>query len=134
LDLVMAPWVKNQGRGFNWGKPINLTKRFGLFEEIFSPCFFSETGTLYFTAAHKPNSVSKVGMDIWQMDILPIVDFNNDGVVDTADINALLDHWGTDDSLYDIGPTPLGDGIVDAKDLVALAEYMVANPSDANDL
>jgi hypothetical protein len=29
----------------------------------------------------------------------------------------LIDNWGTDDTLYDIGPMPWGDGTVDVEDL-----------------
>jgi N-acetylneuraminic acid mutarotase len=45
----------------------------------------------------------------------PLVDFNYDGIVD---------HWGEDYSLCDIGPTLLGDGIVDVQDLTVLAEHL----------
>jgi sugar lactone lactonase YvrE len=54
----------------------------------------------------------------------PVVDFNGDGVVDSADICIMVDYWGTDEPLCDIGPTPWGDGIVDAEDLKVLAEYL----------
>ena len=33
-------------------------------------------------------------------------------------------YWNTDEPACDIGPTPLGDGIVDAQDLMVLAEYL----------
>ncbi len=36
----------------------------------------------------------------------------------------MADHWGQNEPLCDIGPTPLGDGIVDDHDLVALAEHL----------
>jgi len=36
----------------------------------------------------------------------------------------IVDHWGTDEPLCDIGPTPLGDGIVDVQDLIVLAEHL----------
>ena len=44
-----------------------------------------------------------------------------------------MDHWGTDNPLYDVAPLPLGDNLVDEKDLLVLAEHM-AEISDANDL
>ncbi|MFC1652468.1 hypothetical protein ACFL3F_02000 [Planctomycetota bacterium] len=71
--------------------------------------------------------------DIYEASIEPILDFNGDGHVDCLDICDLVAHWRTDDSLYDIGPMPWGDGIVDEKDLVVLAEHMV-EISDANGL
>jgi len=59
-----------------------------------------------------------------QVPILPIVDLNGDGIVDSADMCIMVDNWGTDDSLCDIGPMPWGDGIVDVQDLTVLAEYL----------
>ncbi|HUU19025.1 MAG TPA: kelch repeat-containing protein [Sedimentisphaerales bacterium] len=53
-----------------------------------------------------------------------IVDFNNDGIVDSADMCIMVDHWGTDEPLCDIGPMPWGDGIVDVQDLIVLAEHL----------
>ena len=68
-----------------------------------------------------PNAIATVE----EYDPYPlIVDFNGDGVVDGADILAMVDCWGTDDSLCDIGPMPWGDGVVDVEDLTVLAEYI----------
>jgi N-acetylneuraminic acid mutarotase len=53
-----------------------------------------------------------------------IVDFNGDGIVDAADMCIMVDHWGEDYSLCDIGPTPFGDGVVDVQDLIVLAEHL----------
>jgi len=55
------------------------------------------------------------GNDLWQVPIIPVVDFNGDGKLDNADMCIMADHWHTDEPLCDIGPTPLGDGIVDAQ-------------------
>jgi hypothetical protein len=72
----------------------------------------------------------EVQLDIYQVSILPIVDFNGDGNVDSQDLSILKENWGTDDSLYDIGPMPWGDGIVDMHDLNILAEYVdVSGPA-----
>jgi hypothetical protein len=62
--------------------------------------------------------------DIWQVSILPVVDLNDDGIVDAADMCIMVDYWGTDDSLCDIGPMPWGDGVVDVQDLIVLAEHL----------
>ncbi len=59
-----------------------------------------------------------------QVPILPIVDLNGDGIVDGADMCIMVDHWGTDEPAYDIGPMPWGDGIVDVQDLIVLAEHL----------
>jgi sugar lactone lactonase YvrE len=54
----------------------------------------------------------------------PTVDFNGDRIVDCADMCMMIDHWHTDEPLYDIAPRPFGDGIVDARDLAMLSEYL----------
>jgi len=53
----------------------------------------------------------------------PLVDFNADGLVDIGDLLMMIDNWGTDESLYDIGPMPWGDSIVDVNDLEVLMSY-----------
>ena len=64
------------------------------------------------------------GFDLWSLPVMPVVDFNGDGIVDAADMCIMVDHWGTDNSLCDIGPMPWGDGIVDVQDLIVLAEHL----------
>jgi hypothetical protein len=54
----------------------------------------------------------------------PVVDLNSDGIVDAQDMCIIVDNWGTDNSLCDIGPMPWGDGIVDVQDLIVLAEHL----------
>jgi len=68
----------------------------------------------------------------WKAPILPIVDFNGDGKVDRVDMGSLILNWGTDKSLYDIGPMPWGDGIVDSKDLMVLAQHGAMLAGDVN--
>jgi len=80
---------------------------------------------LYFSS-ERPGGFGGTYGDIYQAPIIPIVDFNADGAVDLADLQALMDHWGTSVSLYDIGPTPVGDGIVDVRDLIVLAQHIGA--------
>jgi len=57
-----------------------------------------------------------------------VVDFNGDGIVDCVDMCIMLDYWGTDEALYDIGPRPFSDGIVDVQDLIVLAEHLFTYP------
>jgi len=64
--------------------------------------------------------------------IIPVVDFNGDGKVDSADICIMAGYWNTGESVCDIGPTPLGDGIVDAQDLLVLAEYLTKADIEAD--
>jgi hypothetical protein len=46
-------------------------------------------------------------------------------------LTIIVDHWGTDDSLCDIGPMPWGDGIVDVQDLIVLSEYFFEDINDS---
>ncbi len=59
-----------------------------------------------------------------------VVDFNGDGIVDSADISLLVDYWQTDEPFYDIAPAPFGDGIVDVQDLIFLSEYLMEEVDD----
>jgi len=70
------------------------------------------------------------GNDIYQTPIIPLVDFNGDGIVDAADMGIMVDHWGENYSFCDIGPMPWGDGIVDVQDLVVLAEHLFEEVND----
>jgi len=62
--------------------------------------------------------------DLWQVSISPVVDLNGDGIVDAADMCIIVDHWGENYPLCDIGPMPWGDGIVNVQDLIVLAEHL----------
>jgi len=111
----------------DWGMPVNLgpvvnTSAFDAFATI-----LPDGSTLYF-ASSRPGGVGD--KDIWQAPILPIVDFNGDGIVDSADMCIMVDHWGEYYPLCDIGPTPLGDGVVDVQDLVVLAEHLFEDVND----
>jgi len=66
----------------------------------------------------------------WQVPILPIVDFNADGKVDGKEVLGLVEHWGEDYPLGDIGPFAWGDGTVDVNDLKVLAEYLGKDVED----
>jgi len=63
---------------------------------------------------------------VYEYDATPplVVDFNGDGIVDSADMCIMVDDWHTDYPLCDIVPPPFGDGIVDVQDLTLLAEYL----------
>lgn len=75
---------------------------------------------LYF-ASGRPGGIGSG--DIWQAPIIPVVDFNGDGIVDIKDLLRLIESWGKDDPWVDIGPMPWGDGKVDVKDLEVLMRY-----------
>jgi hypothetical protein len=78
---------------------------------------------LYF-CSERPGGLGGPYGDIYQAPIIPIVDFNGDCIVDAEDMCIMVDHWGEDYSLCDIGPMPWGDGVVDVEDLVVLAEHL----------
>jgi hypothetical protein len=94
------------------------------------PSISADGFTLYFASL---GSDGFGGWDSWQVSILPIVDFNNDGIVDSADVSMMVDYWHTDEPLYDIAPMPFGDGIVDVKDLVLLSEHLTPKEVDPNE-
>ncbi len=82
-------------------------------------------GKIYAIGGYMGTWVSSMCLTIEEYDPNPlVVDFNGDGIVDSADMCLMIDHWYTDEPLYDISPRPFGDGIVDVQDLVVLAEYL----------
>ena len=64
------------------------------------------------------------GADMWLVSIVPITDFNGDGIVDSGDMCLIVKNWHTDELLYDIAPLLFGDGIVDTQDLILLSEHL----------
>jgi hypothetical protein len=82
----------------------------------------SDMKTLYFDS-DRPGGFGSY--DLWEASIIPVVDFNADGIFDIADIGIMVDNWHTHKQLCDIGPAPWGDGIVDVQDMIVLTEYML---------
>lgn len=105
----------------DWAEPVKLGPPVNKTSDI-SPIVSSDGSTLYFSSYNRDGGYGV--WDLWQVSIDPIVDLNGDGIVDTADMCIIVDHWGTDDPLCDIGPMPWGDGIVDIQDLIILAEHL----------
>ena len=105
------PW----GESVNLGSTVNSSK----WEDF--PNVSADGSTLFFRASL---SGSHSGGDIWQVPIEPVCDFNNDLKVDSADMHIMVDHWRENYPLCDIGPTPLGDGIVDIHDFTVLTEHL----------
>jgi hypothetical protein len=104
-----------------WGTPINVGLTVNSSVDEACPNISNDDLTLYFASN---NLAGQGSYDIWQASVIPIVDLNNDRVVDSADMCMIVDHWGEDYSLCDIGPSPRGDGIVDVQDLIVLAEHL----------
>jgi len=115
-------WVTTRAGKFDaWKAPENLGPLVNSSFQDWGPVISREGDTLYFTS-NRPGGYG--GDDIWKAPIIPIVDLNGDGKIDGREILTMADHWGTDDSLCDIGPTPFGDGIVDVEDLKVVAKYI----------
>ncbi len=105
---------------YPWSIPVNLGLTVNSSARDLAPDISSDGSTLYF---HSNRPGGSGGMDLWQVSIEPVVDFNGDGIVDAFDICIMADHWHTDYQLCDIGPMPWGDGIVDVHDLIVLVEH-----------
>jgi hypothetical protein len=105
----------------DWGTPVNLGEAVNSPDGEGAPSISSDGSTIYFYS-DRPGGFGLV--DIWQVSIDPVVDLNSDGIVDAADLCIIVDNWGTDNSLCDIGPMPWGDGVVDVEDLIVLAEHL----------
>ena len=104
-----------------WGEPMNLGPVINTSEYEECARISADGSTLYWDS-DRPGGYG--GNDMWQASIEPIVDLNGDGIVDCADMCIMVDNWGTDNKLCDIGPTPFGDGVVDVQDLIVLAEHL----------
>ena len=115
-DIWMA---RRESLSYPWNPPVNLGP------EVNSPEFETwarispDGSTLYFF-----KMIQNDTMDNWLAPIIPIVDLNDDGIVNSSDICIMVEHWLTDYPLCDIGPMPWGDGIVDIQDLIVLAEHL----------
>jgi len=103
-----------------WGEPVVLGSPANSAGYEKMPDISADGRTLYF--GHFDDAAGP--WDLWQVSIDPVVDLNGDGIVDSADMCIVVDHWGTDEPLCDIGPMPWGDGIVDVEDLIVLAEHL----------
>ena len=74
------------------------------------------------------NGIPKDGEGTFR--IVPVSDFNGDGKVDASDISIMAGNWNTGDPVCDIGPTLLGDGTVNAQDLLVLANHLAGEEVD----
>jgi serine/threonine protein kinase/Tol biopolymer transport system component/tetratricopeptide (TPR) repeat protein len=123
-------WVTTRAtKDADWGPPVNLGPTINSTFHAFNHSLSANGSTLYFSSDRPGGSGRN---DVWQASVIPIVDFNGDSKVDRLDMGLLMLNWGTDNSLCDIGPTPWGDGIVDSKDLMVLAEHGAILAGDVN--
>ncbi|MHC4536295.1 MAG: LamG-like jellyroll fold domain-containing protein [Planctomycetota bacterium] len=104
-----------------WNPPVNLGPAINTSGGEGVPSLSPDQKMLYFVS-NQPGGIG--GWDMYEVPIVPILDFNGDGIVDVKDVVIMTEHWGENYTLCDIGPTPFGDGIVDIQDLVVLTEYI----------
>jgi beta-lactamase regulating signal transducer with metallopeptidase domain len=117
-------WVtKRASLSEPWGVPLNLGPAINTAASEDVAGISPDGHELYFSDYPVPRPGGYGKSDIWYVKILPIVDFNGDGNINTDDLIILIGYWGQNDPLCDIGPTPLGDGIVDIKDLEVFMSY-----------
>jgi hypothetical protein len=107
-----------------WQTPVKLGPPLNTANSECCPSISSDGITLYFSDWPFARPGGHGAEDIWQATIIPVVDLNGDGIVDAADMCIVVDNWGTDNSLCDVGPMPWGDGVVDVEDLIVIAEHL----------
>jgi len=123
-DLWMT---KRRTNAEPWGEPINLGPYINT-DDVDYADISPDGRTLFLTCFKRAEGYGYY--DLWQTQIIPIVDLNTDGIVDADDMSIMVDYWGTDHSLCDIAPIPWGDGIVDVEDLKVLAGYLFEEVND----
>jgi len=117
-DIWMA---RRKTRNDDWETAINLGPIVNASGFEAQPHISYDGSILYFSSERADGSGN---VDLWQVSIAPVCDLNSDLKVDLVDMHIMVDHWGENYPLCDIGPTPLGDGIVDIQDLNVLAEHL----------
>jgi hypothetical protein len=117
IYMVMRPTVSDA-----WGPAVNLGPMINTPYYDMSPSLSADGYTLHFT--HNDTNGWSGNYKICRTTISPVVDFNGDGIVDAADMCIMVENWGTDNSLCDVGLMPWGDGVVDIQDLVVLAQHL----------
>jgi len=108
----------------DWSEPVNLGPAINTAFADVDGMISSDGSTLYFSSNRYSTLFSlRTLYLLYQAPILPVVDFDDDGIVAMNDLLMLIENWGTDDPKCDIGPMPWGDGVVDAADLEAFMKY-----------
>lgn len=121
----MGAWnlwmTTRKSRSGPWDLAVNLGPVINGAADQGSPSISPDMRTLYFASLNRDGGFG--GYDLWQAPILPIVDFDHDGVVGLGDLVRLIESWGKDDPVVDIGPGPWGDSKVDEEDLEVLMSH-----------
>ncbi len=103
-----------------WRLPVNLGGAVNSPAGEGSAGIAADMQTFYFTTDRSGGLGS---YDLHAAPILPIVDLNGNGAVDTGDLLHLIEAWAQADPGVDIGPAPWGDGVVDQADLEVLMAW-----------
>jgi hypothetical protein len=139
LTLIFSSWAHGGYGGADlymttrtsttapWASPISLGSILDTPEEESDPSLASDGSMLYFGRGQYADLSS---WNLLQVPIVPLTDFNGDGIVDGSEVLTMAESWGESDSLCDIGPMPWGNGIVDVEDLRVLARYIGAPIDD----
>ena len=106
-----------------WSEPVNLGPVINSLYDDIGPSISADGTKIYFSSNRFSSSHYYIHYDIYEAPILPVADFDGDGVVAINDMLMLIESWGTDDPKCDIGPMPWGDGVVDKADLEVLLDY-----------
>ena len=102
-------WMTRRAtRDDSWSSSMNLGPIINTSDEEADPSLSADGSILYFGRGVYGQLAT---WDLWQVQITPIVDFNGDEIVDAEDMSIVVDHWGENYSLCDIGPMPWGDGL-----------------------
>jgi Tol biopolymer transport system component len=119
-------YSRRQSLDSQWSDPVNIGPPVNSSYSELGPSISGDGRYLYWSDSYlNPPRPGGFGIDdIWQVSIDPVLDLNSDGVVDSADMCIIVDNWHTENTLCDIAPPPLGDGFVDVKDLIVLAEHL----------
>ena len=93
----------------NWANPVNLGPEINSSNVDSAPCLSPDGSVLYFMSL-RPGGVGS--LDLWQVAIVPIIDFNSDGKANGRDAVIMTECWGENEPRCDIGPYAWGDGTV----------------------
>jgi Tol biopolymer transport system component len=75
----------------DFGPPLRLPSQINISSYFHSSPHLSADGRTLFFASDRPGGVGRA--DLWQVSIEPVVDLNGDGIVDSADMCIMVEHW-----------------------------------------
>jgi hypothetical protein len=102
-----------------WREPVSLDEHIDRLGAR-GVSFISPDGETAYFSVDEPGA----SLDFAEASILPVVDLNEDELVDGQDIQFMIDRLGENDPSCDIGPAPLGDGRVNTRDLHVLVDHI----------